>query len=48
MLVDPIPLDAEQPRNVSGINKPRSALGASTRSHQLGDPLGDLLDVVGI
>lgn len=48
MLIDPITLDAEEPRYVGRIDKPRSALRASTRSHKLSDPLGDLLDVVGI
>jgi hypothetical protein len=48
VLVDPIALDAEQSRNMGSINKSRSALRASARSHQLSDPLGDLLDVVGI
>lgn len=48
MLIDPIALDAEEPGYVGRIDEPRSALSVSARPHKLGDPLGDLLDVIGI
>jgi hypothetical protein len=48
VLVDPIALDAEQSRDVGGIDKPRSALSVFAWPDKLGDPPGDLLYVLGV
>ena len=44
VLVHPIALDAEEPRDMRGINEPRHE-NASSGSDQLGNTLRDLLDI---
>jgi hypothetical protein len=48
MLVDPIALDAEEPRDVGGVDKPLGRSAVLSRRDQLDHAAGDLLDVIGV